>query len=129
MRDEKDTAKAIVGLLDESASRLDKNITDRLARAREQAVGKLAQGARTAGGHIGRAGMASLFMDYFSHHRMVSSTALAFSAVLVAFVATQQLNNQEAEGQGDAFLLASELPPEAFLDKEFHTWLEKTSQQ
>ena len=116
MRDEKDTAKAIVGLLDESASRLDKNITDRLARAREQAVGKLAQGA-------------SLFMDYFSHHRMVSSTALAFSAVLVAFVATQQLNNQEAEGQGDAFLLASELPPEAFLDKEFHTWLEKTSQQ
>lgn len=128
MRDEKDTAKVIVGLLDESASRLDKNITDRLARAREQAAGKLAQGARTAGDRSGRS-IAALFMDFFSHHRVVSSTALAFSAVLVAFVATQQLNNQEAEGQGDAFLLASELPPEAFLDKEFHTWLEETSQQ
>ena len=128
MTDEKDTAKAIIGLLDESASKLDQNITARLARAREEAVGKLAQGVRTAGGNSGRSGIATLFMDYFSQHRMVSSAALAFSAVLVAFIATQQLNNQE-EGQGDAFLLASELPPEAFLDKEFHTWLEKSSQQ
>lgn len=129
MRDEKDTAKAIIGLLDESISGLDRDITDRLARAREQAVGKLAQGARTAGGRTGHAGVAALFMDYFRHHRVVSSTALAFSAVLVAFVATQQLNQKEVDGQGDAFLLASELPPEAFLDKEFHTWLEETSQQ
>lgn len=127
MRDEKDTAKAIIGLLDESAAGLDKNITDRLARAREQAVGKLAQG-RTAGGRTGHSGVAALFMNYVTHHRVVSSTALAFSAVLVAFVATQQLNNKEAEGQGDAFLLASDLPPEAYLDKEFHTWLEETSQ-
>jgi len=128
MMDEKNTAKAIVSLLDESASRLDSNITDRLARAREQAVGKLAQGARTARGHNGRAGAATLFMDYFTHHRVFSSAALACSALLIAFVATQQFN-KEAEGQGDAFLLASELPPEAFLDKEFHTWLEESSQQ
>jgi hypothetical protein len=127
MRDEKDTAKAIIGLLDESASRLDRNVTDRLARAREQAVGKLVQG-RTAGGRNSSAGVAALFLNYVTHHRVISSTALAFSAVLVAFVATQQLNNKEAEGQGDAFLLASELPPEAYLDKEFHTWLEETSQ-
>lgn len=129
MKDEQSTAKAIIGLLDESAAGLDKNITDRLARAREQAVGKLAQGARTAQGHTGSGGVFVLFMDYFTHHRMVSSAALAFSAVLVAFMATQQLNNTEAEGQGDAFLLAAELPPEAFVDKEFHVWLEETSQQ
>ena len=129
MMDEKNTAKAIVSLLDESASRLDTHITDKLARAREQAVGKLAQGAPSAQDRNGRAGVASLFMDYFYHHRVFSSAALAFSAVLVAFVATQQLNKQDAEGQGDAFLLASELPPEAFLDKEFHTWLEESSQQ
>ena len=129
MMDEKNTAKAIVGLLDESASRLDQNITDKLARAREQAVGKLAQGARSARDHNNRAGVASLFMDYFYHHRVFSSAALACSALLIAFVTTQQFNNKEAEGQGDAFLLASELPPEAFLDKEFHTWLEESSQQ
>jgi hypothetical protein len=129
MKDEQSTAKVIIGLLDESASGLDKRITDRLARAREQAVGKLAQGARTAQGRNGNGGVSALFMDYFQHHRAVSSTALAFSAVLVAFVATQQLNNKEADGQGDAFLLASELPPEAFLDKDFHAWLEETSQQ
>lgn len=128
MMDEKNTAKAIVSLLDENASRLDHNITDRLARAREQAVGKLAQGEHTARGYNNRSGVAALFMDYFTHHRAVSSAALAFSALLVAFVTTQQFNN-EAEGQGDAFLLASELPPEAFLDKEFHTWLEESSQQ
>jgi hypothetical protein len=128
MMDEKNTAKAIVSLLDESTSRLDQNITARLARAREQAVGKLAQGAHAAQGHSSRAGVTALFMDYFTHHRAASSAALAFSALLVAFVTTQQFNN-EAEGQGDAFLLASELPPEAFLDKEFHTWLEESSQQ
>jgi hypothetical protein len=129
MSDEKDTAKAIVGLLDESVSRLDKDITDRLAKAREQAVLRLSQGACAAGGHDGRSGIAALFMGYFIHHRMVSSAALAFSAVLVAFVVTQQLNHNDAEGHGDAFLLASELPPEAFLDKEFHTWLEESSRR
>lgn len=126
MMNEKDTAKTIIGLLDESASSLDKNITHRLAEARQQAIGRLAHNAQAAKGHSGVAGW---MMDYFHHHRAVSSAALACSAVLVAFVATQQLNNKEAEGYGDAFLLASELPPEAFLDKEFHTWLEQTSQQ
>ena len=123
MMNEKDTAKTIIGMLDESASSLDRNITDRLAAARQQAVGRLAQSAK------GHTGLSDRFMDYFHHHRAVSSAALACSAVLVAFVVTQQLNNTEAEGHGDAFLLASELPPEAFLDKEFHTWLEQTSQQ
>lgn len=129
MMEEKDTAKAIIGLLDESAASLDNNITDELARARGQAVGRLVQRAQTAKGHTNNGGVAALFVDYFHHHRAVSSAVLVFGAVLIAFVATQQLNNKEAEGQGDAFLLASELPPEAYLDKEFHTWLEQTSQQ
>ena len=126
MMNEKDTAKTIIGLLDESASSLDKDSVVRLAEARQQALGRLAQNGHAAGGDIGISGW---LMDYFHHHRAVSSAALACSAVLVAFVATQQLYNKEAEGYGDAFLLASELPPEAFLDKEFHTWLEQTSQQ
>ena len=126
MMNEKDTAKTVIGLLDESASSLDTNITGRLAEARRQAIGRLAHNGQAAKEHTGVAGW---LMDYFHHHRAVSSAALACSAVLVAFVATQQLYNKEAEGYGDAFLLASELPPEAFLDKEFHTWLEQTSQQ
>jgi len=123
MMNEKDTAKAIVSLLDESTSRLDQNITSRLAEARVQAVSRMDHSR-----HPARMGLAATFMDYMYHHRAVSSAALAFSALLVAFVTTQQFNN-EAEGQGDAFLLASELPPEAFLDKEFHTWLEESSQR
>jgi len=123
MMNEKDTAKAIVSLLDESTSRLDQNITSRLAEARVQAVSRMGQSR-----HPARMGLGATFMDYMYHHRAVSSAALAFSALLVAFVTTQQLNH-EAEGQGDAFLLASELPPEAFLDKEFHTWLEESSQR
>jgi hypothetical protein len=125
MMNEKDTAKAIVSLLDESTSRLDQNITSRLAEARQQAVGRMAQQPSFASG---KAGLVASFMDYMYHHRAVSSAALAFSALLVAFVTTQQFNH-EAEGHGDAFLLASELPPEAFLDKEFHTWLEESSQR
>lgn len=129
MMNEKDTAKAIIDLLDESASSLDKNIMDKLALARQQAVGKLAHDAQATTGQTGSGNLAALFMDYFYHHRAVSSAVLAGSALLIAFVTTQQFQNNEAEGQGDAFLLASELPPEAFLDKEFHVWLEQTSQQ
>lgn len=129
MKEEKDIAKAIIGLLDESASKLGKNTADKLAAARQRALQVHAQKARTASGYNGGSSVASLFADYVFSHRGVSSAVLACSAVFVAFVVTQQLNNNEVDGQGDAFLLASELPPEAYLDKGFHTWVEQTSQQ
>lgn len=129
MKEEKDIAKAIIGLLDEGASKLDRNAADKLAAARQRALEAHAQKTRTASGYGGSTSAASLFADYIFNHRGVSSAVLACSAVFVAFIVTQQLNNNEVDGQGDAFLLASELPPEAYLDKGFHTWVEQASQQ
>jgi len=126
MKDEKDIAKAIVGLLDENASRLDNKISERLAAARQQAVS--AHAKRKQQNRERNFGFLHSLVHYVHNHIGASSAVLACSAVLIAFMVTQQLNNKEAEGQGDAFLLASELPPEAFADQEFHAWLEQSSQ-
>lgn len=46
---------------------------------------------------------------------------------LVATLAIQSVNSDADLGELDAQLLSQELPPDAFLDKEFRTWLGKSS--
>jgi hypothetical protein len=127
MTNQNDTIKEIIGWLDESATKLDAHIVDRLAKARHQALSVLAQ--RQSAQTIEHAGGAlRLFNDYIRNHRAMMSTALVCSAVFVALLLTQQLYRQDSLEQGDSFLLASDLPPEAYLDKGFDVWLERSSQ-
>ena len=126
MKHDETTAKQIIGLLDESVAALDAGTVDRLAVARKRAVNRHIE--RT----VARSRQSALvrLMDRLLHqHRAAMSAALVCSAVFVAFLFTQQFSEQEMMGQGDAFLLASELPPEAYLDKGFDVWLERTSEQ
>lgn len=128
MKHEDITAKEVVGFLNEGTAGLDPSVLSRLSAARKQAVAAHAKhahnhAAKTQGSFIMR------LLDQFMQHRAVMSTALVCSAVFVAFIVTQQFSEQEMMGQGDAFLLASELPPEAYLDKGFDVWLERTSRQ
>jgi hypothetical protein len=51
------------------------------------------------------------------------STAITLGAILLAFYAAQQFGSNANLEEGDAFLLASDLPPEAYADKGFDTWL------
>jgi hypothetical protein len=44
---------------------------------------------------------------------------------LVAFLGTQAMNDQPDLGELDAQLLTQELPPDAFLDQDFRSWLGK----
>jgi hypothetical protein len=44
-------------------------------------------------------------------------------AALLAVLAVQSLDNDVDLGELDAQLLTQELPPDAFLDKEFRSWL------
>lgn len=126
MKHEETTAKKIVSFLDESVAALNAGTVDRLAAARKRAVTRHVE--RTAARL--RQSILARLMDWLLHqHRVVTSAALVCSAVFVAFLLTQQLSEQEMMGQGDAFLLASELPPEAYLDKGFDVWLERTSEQ
>ena len=125
MKNEEIIAKQIIDYLDEGAARLDASTVGRLAAARNRAVARHAQERMAAG----QSGFAQWTSRLLHHNRAAMSAALVCSAVFVAFLLTQQLSEQEMLGQGDAFLLASELPPEAYLDKGFDVWLESTSEE
>jgi len=127
MNQEQETAREIIRLLDEKAAVLDDKIVSRLASARQQAVSAHAQRARVSA-DAQSGGLLRLFGDYIHHHRALMSTAALCGAVLIAFVVTQQMSGQDVSEQGDAFLLSSELPPEAYADKGFDTWLAQNSQ-
>lgn len=129
MKTEHETAKTVTGLLDESASQLKPEITDGLKKARERAALKVAERSHASISEAGLGGILRLFGDFMHHHRVMMPAAMVCSAAIVAFVLTQHMHSERSLEQGDAFLLASELPPEAFLDRGFDTWVARTSRQ
>jgi hypothetical protein len=121
---EEQMAREMSGLLDEHAQHLHADTIQRLSNARKLAVEHLsAQQNQTVqqNGNL-LAWFGSGIGQYFGHHRAMSAAMLA-GVMMLTFFATQQFSNNNLENS-DAFLLASELPPEAFADKGFDTWLE-----
>jgi hypothetical protein len=116
-------AKQIIQLLDEGVTKLDSAVTGQLASSRQQAVSIMAQ--RSMMSAQGSNGVLHMFGEYFQQHRAMMYAGILLSAILVAFLITQQLTNQISLEEGDAFLLGEELPPEAFLDQGFTTWIEQ----
>jgi hypothetical protein len=123
------TAKTIVTYLNVSADSIDDNTLNSLAQARGQALNVYAQATQSANQHTGNGISAALrmFSDYFNHHRVLASSAMVISAMFVAVLVTQQFSQVENYDDGDAFLLGSDLPPEAYYDKGFDSWLERSS--
>jgi hypothetical protein len=60
-------------------------------------------------------------------HYGIVQRALLFLplAALIAVLAMQSLNDDVDLGELDAQLLTQELPPDAYLDKDFRSWLGK----
>lgn len=131
MNHEQDSAKEIIAYLEASTAEISPDLLASLADSRERAVTLLARHHELAAGasRNGVAGVLRLFGETLQQHRIMMSAGLVASAVFVAFLVTQQFSGQQALDHGDAFLLASELPPEAYLDRGFDVWLERTSQQ
>ncbi len=131
MKTEHEHAKEIVNLLDESTSGLDRKVLDRLYAARMKAVGQLAARRQlVTESDADRVGQVlRMSGDYMHQHRAIMPALMLIGAALIVFVITQQLMPQPAVEQGDAFLLGSELPPEAFVDKGFDAWLARSSQR
>lgn len=112
-------ARNIVDLLDSRAHRQSPAVIERLAEARGVAVGRLAELQAVSQQGIQRDGNV---LQWFGHHR-VTSAALILGAMLIAILAVQHMGMSHHVEHGDAFLLASDLPPEAYADKGFNAWV------
>jgi len=122
---EEKNAATIIQLLDDRVAGLDKTIVGKLAIARQQAV--TAHVKSQANNVQGGNGLFHAIATYLHGHRTFMSTAALGCAVLMAFLVTQQLVSGDIPDHGDASLLASDLPPEAYADKGFDIWLAQNS--
>ncbi len=126
MRNEEDVARKIVTVLEADLDTLDTSTTARLKAARQQAVAAMAAPQHAAVEHSVLAGWGRV-VD-FSHHGGYRFwlPVMLLLAVLVAMMGSMASRTNEPIDT-DALLLASDLPPEAFADKEFVAWLENSS--
>jgi hypothetical protein len=110
-----DAKKVVIHLIDESAEHLSATQLHQLKRAREQALAAMPDSLNN---NVGQARGVALLGSYFSHHRRTWLTF--FGSVLVITLLLVLISNHE---RGDADLLASDLPPEAYIDGDFDQWL------
>lgn len=118
---EQEIAKNIVSLLDSSAQNLSLDHVAKLDSARQRALDTHLR-LRTAPAYS-ISGMPHSFFDYFDKHRRLTSSGLAFGVILAAFLVVQPFSKYSNNEHSDAFLLGSELPPEAYTDKGFDKWV------
>jgi len=98
---------------------LSDTVKNRLADARQLTVNRLLS-LQSQTQLATSSGVFSYVSNYFTQHRAVSA---AFVIMLVTFFAVQQFGLNDNIENSDAYLLASDLPPEAFADKGFNTWI------
>ncbi|MEO6118526.1 MAG: DUF3619 family protein [Methylotenera sp.] len=129
---EEQVAQNVVHLLNDHAQHLSPALAHHLSDARSLAVNQLiAKQAQLASpGIVGRSGSTLHWVgDHVGHflgsHRAMSGAMMA-GVMLLTFFAVQEFNFNNNLENSDAFLLASDLPPEAFADKGFDTWLVST---
>ena len=119
-------AKRIASLLDEQALNVDAKVASQLSYARQQAIAKMARPSSSIA--ISQHGVLRLFGSYWHQHRLLM-TMIMCGLGLIALLAMQNMGSQEVSEQGDAYLLASDLPPEAYLNEGFGEWLSENTQQ
>lgn len=109
-------------MLVQSEDTLSDEIKNRLAASRQLAVKHLA--AQQAHALVSVGGILHWF-DRTHHRQWLQYRALsaAFVMMLVTFFAVQYFGFNDDLENSDAFLLAAELPPEAFADRGFDTWV------
>lgn len=121
MTREQDTAKKIVEILDYGIDTMDAPTAGKLAAARQRAIETMAH-AHVAHAESALAGGRGAHM-HAPHGWLPWAAAVA--AALLLFMTMQQHFSQPVDA--DALLLASDLPPEAYVDKGFDAWLENSS--
>ena len=119
-------AHNITELLKDRAQHLKPEQEQRLSDARSMAVNYLAaQQVKLAGNHgVSQHGHTlRWFGQHFEQHRLASA-ALIVVVMLLTLFAVQHFGLNNNLENSDAFLLAADLPPEAYADKGFDAWLD-----
>lgn len=123
---EEQIARNITELLKGRAQHLPPEQEQRLSNARSMAVNYLAQQQATLAGDHGVSQHGQTlrwFSQHFEQHRLVSA-ALIVAVMLLTLFAIQHFGLNNNLENSDAFLLAADLPPEAYADKGFDAWLD-----
>lgn len=121
-------AHGISDLLNDRAQHLKPEQVERLSSARIAAVNHLAerQAQYNTSHQITNHGVLRWF-EHAGHgfdHPRGTSIALVVVVMALTFFAAQQFGTNHNLENSDAFLLASDLPPEAYADKGFDAWIE-----
>jgi hypothetical protein len=117
-------AKKIASLLNEQSQNIDANTASKLHYARQQAIANMARPGSIIS--MSQYGVLVLLGGYWHQHRLLM-TMMIGGLGLVALLTLQNLTNQEVYNQEDADLLSSDLPPEAYLNEGFDTWLSENA--
>lgn len=127
MTHEQQIAQKVARIMEDGISGLDAATIDKLADARRQAMAGAPVHAVQA--ETVHALGARLLSGHHAHgHRSWIAALVLLTLGLLALFAWQQPSTSRLPVETDTLLLASELPPEAYVDKGFHAWLEDSSQ-
>ncbi len=113
LQHEETQAKTIVALLDQNLASIDPLTLSKLKYGREQALSKMPSMESIADRGV-------LYI-LSTHQQKIRFSIIALLLVLGIFLVLHE--NMQDFNQGDAYLLGSELPPEAYLNEGFETWL------
>lgn len=128
MKDEAQFAKKIVDVLECGTQCMNAATAQKLAVARKKAVSALAQPVSVGVLRPVVAGWNHFVeLSHEGGYRFWLPTILLLAALLAALSSTLTIHGNEPIDT-DALLLASDLPPEAYADKEFVAWLDQSSQ-
>ena len=129
MTQERDSAKKIIEILERGVSGLDQQTRVRLAAARGQAVAAMEGRALAARAELAHASSGRHVAFFGRHAWMTPLIALVIVLLVVAVAQKNWLISSSGDPvEADALLLASDLPPEAYVDKGFDAWLENSSE-
>jgi hypothetical protein len=127
MIQERDTAKKIIEYLDYGATGLDEKTVAKLQTARQRAV-QAAQPTMAGRVELAHAGLGQV-VSRFMHGHPIGVAMVAVLITMLMLVVLIQKNTTVAPVDTDTLLLASDLPPEAYVDKGFDAWLQDSSQR
>lgn len=122
---ERELANQIKQDLNDGAGRLKDQITEQLKRSREHALDVFAAQA-TPEHHYAFAGVQGARQSHPGSGRKWLPFALVSLALIGIIFWQQEVNHED---NIDAALLASEMPLNVFVDQNFHTWLDYSSQR